>query len=83
MMFEREADIALLLSCIAITGRLLRPLVPLLESTLNALVLGVVGLFKPPAVPGVLGVSSISHGWCRASWSVNLDRRSCRNDFDG
>ena len=35
---------------------------PFLERILKAMVLGVVGLFKPPAVPGVRGASVISQG---------------------
>ena len=35
---------------------------PLPDKVLKAVVLGVVGLFRPPAVPGVLGASIISHG---------------------
>lgn len=39
---------------------------PFLDKALNAMVLGVVGLFKAPVVPGVLGASVISQG--RESW---------------
>ena len=35
---------------------------PLLDKVLNAVVLGVVGLLNPPAIPGVFGPSIISHG---------------------
>ena len=55
---------------------------PCPESWLNAIVLGVVGLFKPPVVPGVWGASIISQG-AELSLSDSLVLRAARKDLSG
>lgn len=52
---------------------------PLPDKVLKAVVLGVVGLFRPPAVPGVLGASIISQGARPDSLSETLELRLDRN----
>ena len=49
---------------------------PLPDKVLKAVVLGVVGLLKPPAVPGVLGASIISQGAWPDSLSDSLELRN-------
>jgi len=46
---------------------------PFPESVLNAMVLGVAGLFIPPVVPGVRGTSLISHGCCGGEDSRSVE----------
>lgn len=48
---------------------------PLPDRVLKAVVLGVVGLLNPPAVPGVLGASIISQGAWLDSLSEELRNR--------
>ena len=66
-----------------IGGACLIGCLPVPESVLKAFVLGVVGLFRPPAVPGVRGGSSISHGCWFLSLSETFELRVDRHSLEG